>query len=160
MKPVILLPSLHAAAAVLVCASLACGGGPKGEPASTSPASMAETPPSAADVATASTPAEDAVADSTGPEGAEGATGALKPPPFTPFGLPECDGFLRKYLACVEERVPADQRGRFEAELRDNRTRWWKLADMQQGLVAVGLACRIFAQSKKGDLAVDYGCEF
>jgi hypothetical protein len=136
------------ASAVSVCASLGCAG-PKGEPAPRAAAAAAPTPLP-----------EGAAPDVTAPESPGGADDAPKPPPFTPFGLPECDTFLTKYLACVEERIPADQRGRFEDELRENRTRWWKLADMQQGTVAVGLACRIFAQSKKADLAVDYGCEF
>jgi len=132
----------------VVCAAMGCGG-PTHEPA-----------PKAAVVPAPTPPPESAGGDAVAPEAPEGPADAPKPPPYTPFGLPECDTFLTKYLSCVEERVPADQRGRFEDELRENRTRWWKLAEMQQGTVAVGLACRIFAESKKTDLAVDYGCEF
>ena len=137
--------TLRAATAILLCASLGCNGAAGSAPApSPGPASPVEF-----------------AAPGAAPEGGGEAAGeGLKPPPFTPFGLPECDGFLVKYQACMEERIPADQRGRFEDELRENRTRWWQLTEMQQGTVAVGLACRIFAQSKKTDLAVDYGCEF
>ncbi len=146
MTPVTPLSTLRAAAVALACASLGCDGAARTPPAP---------PPDRAPVEVASGPAPAPDADPAA-AGAE----APQPPPFTPFGLPECDGFLVKYRACVEERIPADQRGRFEDELRENRTRWWQLAEMQQGTVAVGLACRIFAQSKKTDLAVDYGCEF
>ena len=145
MNPVTLLSILRAAAAVLACVSLGCNrAAPPGPP----PA-----PVSPVEFAAASGPVQEGSPDAAAAE-------APKPPPYTPFGLPECDGFLVKYRACVEERIPADQRARFEDELRENRTRWWQLAEMQQGTVAVGLACRIFAQSKKTDLAVDYGCEF
>jgi hypothetical protein len=148
MKPLTCLASLLRAASVAaVCVSLGCAG-PKSAPAPRVAAPAAPTPIP-----------ESVAPDAAALEGVDGAEEAPKPPPFTPFGLPECDTFLNKYLACVD-RIPADQRGRFEDELRENRTRWWKLADMQQGMVAVGLACRIFAQSKKADLAVDYGCEF
>ena len=147
MNPVTPLSTLRAVAVVFACASLGCDGAARPAPAP-SPAGA-----SPGEVAAAPAPAPEADPDAAGAE-------SSKPPPFTPFGLPECDGFLIKCQACVDERTPDDQRGRFEDELRENRTRWWQLAEMQQGTVAVGLACRIFAQSKKTDLAVDYGCEF
>ena len=146
-------PFLRAAALALASSLLGCGGGPKEAPPS-APPEVSASSPAAADAAPideATTPGADDAAD---------AADAVNPPPYTPFGLPECDSFLLKYQTCVEEKVPADRRSRFEDELRENRTRWWKLADMQQGKVALGLACRMFAQSKKGDLAVDFGCEF
>jgi hypothetical protein len=149
MSPVTIPASVvRVVVVVVLCASVGCGG-PKGEPAPKPVVSSAPTP-------SPESPGAEAAASET----PEGPGDAPKPPPYTPFGLPECDTFLTRYLSCVEGRVPADQRGKFEEELRENRTRWWKLAEMQQGTVAVGLACRIFAESKKTDLAVDYGCEF
>ena len=145
------LRSARRATALALLLSLpGCGGAPKEPP----PAA----PPEGAGPTQAAADNEEAGGAST-PE-PEGAAGQVKPPPYTPFGLPECDGFLKKYRICVEEKIPADQRGKFEDDLRENRTRWWRLATMQQGTVAVGLACRVFAQTKKADLAVDYGCEF
>lgn len=83
-----------------------------------------------------------------------------EPPPPMPFGVPECDTFVTKFLACVEIRVPADQQPRLLADLQENRAKWRQLATMSQGHVALGLACRTMAQRVKSDLIVDYGCEF
>lgn len=77
-----------------------------------------------------------------------------------PFGVPECDTFVTKYLACVEIRVPLDQQPRLMADLQENRAKWRQLATMPQGGVALSLACRTMAQRVKADLTVDFGCEF
>ena len=82
-----------------------------------------------------------------------------KPPPLTGLGVPECDGFVLKYVACVDLRVPADQQDRLMRELHTHRVRWLELAKMPAGRVAAGLSCRGVAQRLKGDLIVDYGCE-
>ena len=85
---------------------------------------------------------------------------APKPPPFTPFGVPECDRFVEKYVACVDLHVPADQRERMMRELHVHRGRWRELEKMQNGKVAAGLSCRGVAQRLKSDLIVDFGCDF
>jgi hypothetical protein len=77
-----------------------------------------------------------------------------------PFGVPECDTFVTKFLACVEVSVPADQQPRLLADLQENRAKWRQLATLSQAHVALGLACRTMAQRVKSDLIVDYGCEF
>ncbi|MBX7183649.1 MAG: hypothetical protein K1Y01_00750 [Vicinamibacteria bacterium] len=83
-----------------------------------------------------------------------------KPPPLTPLGVPECDKFVEKYLACVDVHVPADQQERLMRELHVHRVRWLELEKMQDGKLAAGLSCRGVAQRLKGDLIVDFGCEF
>ena len=83
-----------------------------------------------------------------------------KPPPFTPLGVPECDKFVNRYVACVDLHVPADQKERVMRELHVHRARWRELQKMQDGKLAASLSCRGVAQRLKGDLTVDYGCEF
>ncbi len=83
-----------------------------------------------------------------------------EPPPLMPFGVPECDSFITRYVACVELRVPADLQARLMDELHEHRGKWRELAKMEQGRLAVGLSCRGVAQRLKGGLTVDYGCEF
>ena len=79
---------------------------------------------------------------------------------ITPFGVPECDTYVKKYLACVEGRVPAQQRGALLEAFEANRTKWRALAAMREGAVALALACRTAALKSKEALSVDYGCEF
>lgn len=122
-------------------------------------------PPSAppAPPAPAATPSEPGASAEIAPEPAsEGVAADLtaEPPPFMPFGVPECDNFITKYVACVDLRVPADQKARLMDDLHEHRGKWRELAKMEQGKLAVGLSCRGVAQRLKGDLTVDYGCEF
>ncbi len=74
--------------------------------------------------------------------------------------MPECDKFVDKYIACVELHVPAEQKEGVMRELHVHRARWRELQRMQDGKLAAGLSCRGVAQRLKGDLIVDYGCEF
>ncbi len=103
--------------------------------------------------------AEPAVTPVEGVASDEDAT-VPKPPPLTPLGVPECDKFVEKYLACVDVHVPADQQERLIRELHVHRVRWLELEKMQDGKLAAGLSCRGVAQRLKGDLIVDFGCEF
>jgi len=77
-----------------------------------------------------------------------------------PFGVPECDSFITRYVTCLETRVPAEQKAGLMDDLHEHRARWRELAKMEQGALAVSLSCRGVAQRLKGGLTVDYGCEF
>ena len=93
--------------------------------------------------------------------GASGEDSSIpKPPPLTPLGVAECDKFVDQYVACVDLHVPADQKDRLMGELHVQRARWRELQKMQDGKLAASLSCRGVAQRLKGDLAVDFGCEF
>ena len=119
-------------------------------------------PPAAPPTSTA-TPPGSSVPDGGSPEpsvDAEGTDRETEPPPLMPFGVPECDTFITRYVTCVELRVPADQQARLMDELHEHRRKWRELAKMEQGRLAVGLSCRGVAQRLKGDLTVDFGCEF
>ena len=83
-----------------------------------------------------------------------------KPPPLTPLGVPECDTFIEKFVACVDLHVPADQKERQMRELHTYRVRWLELEKMQEGKIAARLSCRGVSERLKSDLIVDYGCDF
>jgi hypothetical protein len=127
-----------------------------------------EAPPPATDLARQPAPPDSGGSPAASSEGAEppqeaaapGDPSIPKPPPLTPLGVPECDKFVEKYVACVNTHVPADQRERVMRELHVHRVRWLELEKMQDGKLAAGLSCRGVAQRLKGDLIVDYGCEF
>jgi hypothetical protein len=142
----ILLPT-----AILISALVACGGAPEEVAAPPQPSTSSDPAPSAV-------PATAGAADDAAPAADEASV--PDPPPLLPVGVPECDKFVEKYVACVEGRVPAEQKERLMHELHTHRARWRELEKMQDGKLAAGLACRGVAQRMKGDLTVDFGCEF
>lgn len=132
------------ALAFLVAGFPTCGGEPR----------QASAPPAAASESDQVVPPDEAEI------GAGGDSSTPKPPPLTPLGVPECDKFVDKYIACVDLHVPAEQKEGVMRELHVHRARWRELQRMQDGKLAAGLSCRGVAQRLKGDLIVDYGCEF
>ena len=143
-------------ATVLVVASLACDREPKRELPAAPPAPVA----GAAVTADASTEESAQPLEDAATEAAESVAPAPEAPKITPFGVPECDSYVKKYLACVEGRVPAEQRAGLIAAFEANRTKWRALAAMREGAIALALACRTATLKSKEALSVDYGCEF
>ena len=78
----------------------------------------------------------------------------------TPFGVSECDNYVKQFLACVDGKVSGEQRDALMAGFEANRTKWRALSTMREGAVALGIACRAAAQKSRESLTVDYGCEF
>jgi hypothetical protein len=136
-------PSILGRAALLglLAATLACARGPKDEAAET------------ADLAPVPSPAADSSAESVEASGPE-------VPKITPFGVPECDAYVQRYLDCLETKVSDEEKDRLMQGFEANRTRWRALATMREGALALGLACKAAAQKAKEELSVDYGCEF
>ena len=103
-------------------------------------------------------PSGASVVESDAPAAADAS--AASPSSVTPFGVAECDNYVSKYLACVDGKVPAEEKEELMAAFEANRTKWRALATLREGAIALGLACRAAAQKSKEQLAVDYGCEF
>lgn len=139
-------------AAIVTSTAFACDRASKSEPAPLAP------PPSVAGVESAEAPQPSS--GEGAPEPAESTVAASEAPKITPFGVPECDTYVKQYLACVEGRVPPEQKGALLEAFEANRTKWRALAAMREGAVALTIACRTAAQKSKEALAVDYGCEF
>jgi hypothetical protein len=132
------------AALALVAVCLACGSEPRGEPAQ---------------AAAAIEPADDAV-QATDAEASAAVVAPLEASRVTPFGVPECDAYVKKYLACVEGRISGEQKERLIEAFEANRTKWRALSTMREGAVALALSCRAAAQKSKEELTVEYGCDF
>ncbi len=75
------------------------------------------------------------------------------------IGIPECDSYIRKYEACLTEKVPADAQTRLRAELDALRKQWRAAANDTFGRATVVDQCRSAAAAAKQSLA-DYGCDF
>lgn len=121
--------------------SVACSEAPKSEPQVAPPVGVA-------------TPATEAP---TASSDAAATPGALV---ITPFGVPDCDNYIKKYMACVDGKVTEGQKAALMEQFAANQTKWRALSTMREGAVALSLACRAANQKAKEELAVEYGCEF
>ena len=134
-----------------------CDTAPKNSSARATPPPVTATTTPVAQDREAAPPSE---AESAGPEAAASSVPRAVPPPLMPLNVPECDNFVKMYVACLDDHGPPDRREALMDELHLHRARWRELEKMQEGKVAAGLSCRGVAQRLKGDLIVDYGCEF
>lgn len=79
---------------------------------------------------------------------------------ITKFGVPECDAYVAKYMACVEGKVTGEAKQQLLATFEANQKKWRAMSTMKEAALALGLACKASAQKAKEELAVEYGCEF
>ena len=75
------------------------------------------------------------------------------------FGVAECDEYVKKYLACVESKVPEAVRGPIRASLDQTRTAWRQAAMTPEGRTGLAQACSMANESAKTAMAA-YGCSF
>jgi hypothetical protein len=114
---------------VIGFACYACGGGTAAPPATSSTSSAPATPAPAA----SSTPAASAA------PAAAASTG-------TDFGVPECDNYLKKYVACVDKLAPTAQ-GAMRQALDQTRAAWKQAATTEQGKAALASTCKAASDS-------------
>jgi hypothetical protein len=74
-------------------------------------------------------------------------------------GVVECDDYLAKYEACLNDKLPVASRAQFQAGLDSMRTSWAQLAANPQTAGALAQAC---TQAKASAVATmqAYGCTF
>jgi hypothetical protein len=114
---------------VLVVAAAACGG--------------QATPPPPATQPPASAPATAAPA----------ASGAAE------FGVPECDDYMRNYLACIDTHVPEASRAMVRQQLDQTREQWKQAASTSEGRSALAVGCKAATDAAKTAMSA-YGCTF
>jgi hypothetical protein len=124
-----------AAAAVFTCAAtFGCGGGEK-PAAQEPPATMA--------------PATTMAAPATMPTVAAG-----------DFGVPECDTYMKKYMACMEsKKVPETARAMMRQQLDQTRAAWKQAAATPQGKAGLAMGCTQIDQ-QSGPAMKAYGCSW
>ena len=75
------------------------------------------------------------------------------------FGVAECDQYIRKYLACVDGKVPEAARAMMRQSLDQTKAAWKQAAATPQGKTGLAAACsQADANSKQAMQA--YGCEW
>lgn len=92
------------------------------------------------------------------------ATTALQPPAAAApavaagdFGVPACDQYMRKYMACVDNKVPEAGRAMMRQSLEQTKAAWRQAAATQQGRDGLAMACAQAETGAKQAMGA-YGC--
>ena len=73
------------------------------------------------------------------------------------FGVPECDAYMTKWLACVDSKVPAEQRAMYKSAIDQSKASWKQAASTPQGKQGLVMACTQSLAATKQALAA-YNC--
>ena len=121
----------------LACTSLfltvACGGGEKAAPA--------------------------AAPSSTAPAVTAPGGGAPLPVAEGDFGVSECDSYIKKYLACIDSKVPEATRAMFKQGLDQSKASWKQAVSTPEGRAGLAAAC-IQAEAATKQSTAAYGCQW
>jgi len=74
------------------------------------------------------------------------------------FGVPECDAYMKKYLACIE-KAPEAARAMMRQQLDQNKAVWKQAAATPQGKAAMASGCTQ-ADQQSGPAMKAYGCSW
>ena len=77
---------------------------------------------------------------------------------YLDIGIPECDQYARKYLACLE-RTPEGSRAMMRQSFDQTREVWSMTADRPDRRAGLAAACTQQAQASKAAMA-RYDCEW
>ena len=73
------------------------------------------------------------------------------------FGVPACDSYMKKYMACIDSKVPEQARAMMRQQVEQTRMQWKQAASTPQGRDGLTMACTQAEASAKQALAA-YGC--
>ena len=73
------------------------------------------------------------------------------------FGVPECDVYMTKWLACVDSKVPAEYRGQYKSAIDASKASWKQAATTPQGKASLVQMCTQSMAATKQALA-SYNC--
>jgi hypothetical protein len=75
------------------------------------------------------------------------------------FGVPECDEYFRKYLACINDKVPEAARATVKQSLEQTRAQWQRAAETPEGKSALASGCTQATAAAKQAMTA-YGCQW
>ena len=70
-------------------------------------------------------------------------------------GVPECDEYLTKVMACVEDKMPAEQKDMLKKALDDSKASWAQVTDKTQ----LANTCKQAMDQAKASYSA-MGCQF
>ncbi len=75
------------------------------------------------------------------------------------FGVPACDQYMRKYMACVDTRVPEQGRAMMRQSIEQTKAAWKQAAATPQGRDGLATAC-VQAETAAKQAMAAYGCSW
>jgi hypothetical protein len=76
------------------------------------------------------------------------------------FGVPECDAYFRKYLACLDSpKVPEATRAQAKAALDQSKAAWKMAAATPQGKATLATTCTQALDMSKKSMSA-FGCQW
>ncbi len=75
------------------------------------------------------------------------------------FGVPECDSYMKKYLACIDSKVPEMARAPLKQAFDQQKAAWKQAAATPQGKAALASGCTQAEAASKQAMAA-YGCQW
>lgn len=73
------------------------------------------------------------------------------------FGVPECDEYFKKYLACIDTKVPEAARAQVRQSLDQTKATWKQAAATPEGKSALAMGCTQATATAKTAMSA-YGC--
>ncbi len=75
------------------------------------------------------------------------------------FGVPECDSYMKKYMGCIESKVPESARAVMKQALDQSKASWKAAAATPEGKAGLVQACTQAEAAAKTATAA-YGCQW
>ena len=75
------------------------------------------------------------------------------------IGVPECDDYIRKYRACLAEKVPEEKRDEFRRTIDEQQRKWQDAVAGGTDTAQVADQCKSAVADANAKLA-EYGCTF
>ena len=75
------------------------------------------------------------------------------------FGVPECDSYMKKYMACIDSKVPKEMQGMVRQGLDQTKEAWKKAAATPEGKAGLTAACTQAEAAAKQAMSA-YGCSW
>ena len=66
------------------------------------------------------------------------------------FGVPACDSYMKKYMACVDSKVPEQARAMMRQSLEQTKMQWKQAATTPQGRDGLTMACTQAEATSRG----------
>lgn len=75
------------------------------------------------------------------------------------FGVPECDQYMKKYLTCIDSKVPQAAQASLRQSLEQTRAAWKQAASTPEGRAALASGCTQAEAAAKQAMQA-YGCQW
>jgi hypothetical protein len=95
-------------------------------------------------------------APASGEAGTTGGAAETKAAP-SEYGVPECDAFMKAWAACVDSKVPAEQRAVYKQSFDAAKASYTQAASTPQGKAGLAMVCTQQLAATKQALAA-YNC--